>query len=606
MSNTGERTSKNTAQRESWMLDAPENLFDGKKKRVYGPDRSEASRVCPDTGLKISEKELNPYVKTHGSLQPKDSVESSLSDKSDKQRKRSSGGSKWRAMKIKRILEQAEREKKPIEEVALLRYNSLEDFYDDLKEKEELEISGSLGSVSSRSNRNSHVSSERYNSRKDRERKAQRIEEARRNSDFEKKRESLVFSASPSLGSQESSLSSESEQVKVSDADSTLSRPAMPEQASLNKLKAQELRDQLFGSVDSDRIETLANSVKNPNSTSSANSQETLPNFDIRGNYVDVGRKGKRKASSSSNADAGEKNESSVKELLRMEKSNEYDMNTDFARMIKKNPIQDDARSDYLEANSSNYAKVKYADESKKRRKAIQNYSKTQSILEKCWYCLNEQKMPDTPTISIGLRVYLTLPMQQPLVRGHCYIIPMEHHLTSLECDDDEWDEIENFMKCLIRAFHARGKGVVFFESSMYFRKQRHAFIEAVPVPYDKYDQCPGYFKQALLSADEEWSQHKKIIDTRKHGFRKSLVQNLPYFHVWFGMEPTYGHVIEDEDSWSPYFAKEILGNILDCTHDRWRRPKMMDYNEREKQKQKFLNAYAAYDWTDMITASKN
>lgn len=42
----------------------------------------------------------------------------------------------------------------------------------------------------------------------------------------------------------------------------------------------------------------------------------------------------------------------------------------------------------------------------------------------------------------MGTRAYLACTLFDELVEGHCYIVPIQHHLSTLEADDDVWDEI--------------------------------------------------------------------------------------------------------------------------------------------------------------------
>lgn len=44
--------------------------------------------------------------------------------------------------------------------------------------------------------------------------------------------------------------------------------------------------------------------------------------------------------------------------------------------------------------------------------------------------------------ISLGTQTYLALPNVQELVPGHCQIVPLQHLTSTLECDNDAWDEI--------------------------------------------------------------------------------------------------------------------------------------------------------------------
>jgi hypothetical protein len=47
--------------------------------------------------------------------------------------------------------------------------------------------------------------------------------------------------------------------------------------------------------------------------------------------------------------------------------------------------------------------------------------------------------------------------------------------------------------------FNEEGRGVVFYETVLNFKWQKHTYIECVPVPYDLFEQLPGYFKVRLI-----------------------------------------------------------------------------------------------------------
>lgn len=211
------------------------------------------------------------------------------------------------------------------------------------------------------------------------------------------------------------------------------------------------------------------------------------------------------------------------------------------------------------------------------------------------------------------------MPSTEILTLGHCLIVPMQHHLSSLEADDDTWEEIKNFMKCLIQMAASRKQGVVFFETVKSLKQQKHTVIEAVPVDAGLFQELPGYFKQSILTSGDEWSQNKKLIEfSSARTFRRSMVPQLPYFMVqWdYKGEKGYGHVIEDGDGhdgagggdgfemaesskgggdFASYFAAEIIGNLLDLEPRRWRKPRRMHGDEQ-------VNAFRAiwkpFDWT--------
>jgi Protein similar to CwfJ C-terminus 1 len=61
-------------------------------------------------------------------------------------------------------------------------------------------------------------------------------------------------------------------------------------------------------------------------------------------------------------------------------------------------------------------------------------------------------------------------------------------------------DGAQNFMKSLMR-LHAEGdKGVVFHETVLTLKSQKHAVIECVPVPWEQFDELPGYFKVCCVA----------------------------------------------------------------------------------------------------------
>jgi hypothetical protein len=148
---------------------------------------------------------------------------------------------------------------------------------------------------------------------------------------------------------------------------------------------------------------------------------------------------------------------------------------------------------------------------------------------------------------------------------------------------------------------------VIFYENAAAPQRRKHAAIFAVPLPQDLGEVAPAYFKEAILSSDEQWSQHKPIIDTLKSGlgknaFRRSLVKEMPYFHVWFTIDGGMGHIIEDENRWpkGDLFARELLGGMLECEPNvikkqgRWR-------GGRDPREGKFREVWDKWDWTKVL-----
>ncbi|KAI0243699.1 Pre-mRNA-splicing factor cwf19, partial [Massospora cicadina] len=59
--------------------------------------------------------------------------------------------------------------------------------------------------------------------------------------------------------------------------------------------------------------------------------------------------------------------------------------------------------------------------------------------------------------------------------------------------------------------FAEQDKGVVFMETVLNLTNCYHTVIECIPLPWGDAEDAPGYFKEGLLEADEEWSRHSKV-----------------------------------------------------------------------------------------------
>ncbi|GAA6010982.1 hypothetical protein JCM10207_005457 [Rhodosporidiobolus poonsookiae] len=283
---------------------------------------------------------------------------------------------------------------------------------------------------------------------------------------------------------------------------------------------------------------------------------------------------------------------------------------------------------DYVDDNAEKLARRKMKSETMKRQFAINDYARTKKALDACTLCFSDEGAPPkSAVVALGTRTYLGLMDTEELVPGHCRIVPVQHHLSCLEIDEEEgWDEIKNFMKTLMQMFAAEDKGVVFFETVTTHKYQKHSYIEAIPVPFDLFDQLPIYFSEAINTSEGEWSQHKKLITfTPSRPFRRALVPNLPYFMVHFDYkgEKGYGHVIEGVDDapdrdmqgemdhqnmgdkgggeFPRYFAQEIVGNLLSLPPKAWRKPRRLDRRDNAQRVEQFRKKYDRFDWTKAL-----
>ncbi|KAJ1720154.1 Pre-mRNA-splicing factor cwf19, partial [Coemansia erecta] len=221
---------------------------------------------------------------------------------------------------------------------------------------------------------------------------------------------------------------------------------------------------------------------------------------------------------------------------------------------------------------------------------------------------------PSCPVVALGAHTYLALPPGAPLTPGHCLLVPLEHIAgSSLGCSEMAWDELTNFFKTLTHMFDARGLRPVFFETVLDARangRARHCVIECIPVPSDVAAGSAAYFRQALLDVADEWSTHRKVIDTRvkvvdgkrKGGFRGSMSKRVPYFHVWLDVHGGLGHVIEEPKRFPRNLGREVVAGMLDLPPSAARSPRPASESQDQRVDRatqwKDTFGWAAHDWT--------
>ena len=282
-----------------------------------------------------------------------------------------------------------------------------------------------------------------------------------------------------------------------------------------------------------------------------------------------------------------------------------------------------------MDENANKLAKRVQKSEINLRNTAISEFQKMNRILDSCPLCHHEDTdtPPVAPTVSLATRVYLTLPTEPEISEGGACIVPIQHRTNLLECDEDEWEEIrvrcypsqsyseltilQNFMKSLIRMYHDQGRAVIFYENAGVPHRKKHAAMEVVPVPYSLGEMAPAFFKEAILTADEEWTQHKKLIDTLakarqglgRTAFRRTLAKEMPYFHVWFEIDGGLGHIVEDAARWpkGDLFAREIIGGMLDVPIDVVKRQGRWEKGDRRVDG--FRKRWKKFDWTRVLTS---
>uniref|UniRef100_A0A914WUD0 CWF21 domain-containing protein n=1 Tax=Plectus sambesii TaxID=2011161 RepID=A0A914WUD0_9BILA len=242
-------------------------------------------------------------------------------------------------------------------------------------------------------------------------------------------------------------------------------------------------------------------------------------------------------------------------------------------------------------------------EERSKRDRHIADHKRHEQTLDSCNMCIDSTKLRKHLIVAVGLKTYLAVPSVQSLVEGHCLIVPMMHVPSSLQLDEDVFDEMKIWRKGLVAMLADRDEDCVFIESAKNVQHQPHMCIECIPLPKELGDAAPIYFKKAISECEGEWSDNKKLIDLASRGgdIRRAIPKGFSYFAVDFGLQSGYAHVIEDEQRFPANFAKEIVGGMMDLDHNLWRKPSVETFDEQTAKVVHFKDMWKSYDWTERV-----
>lgn len=288
------------------------------------------------------------------------------------------------------------------------------------------------------------------------------------------------------------------EAVTASQSDASLiSQPPMSP-TSLNKLQAKILRLRLMGGTSAAELQELEQTYERESQRARQGDKgsgyfdskdvggavgetevRVLPTLDGRGRLYDVGQneashsaaaeeekravpanKRKRKEAKFETRDAvtgellrynADDDTTTLEELVRQERfgggaAEQKNMDAELAARITTDAkFEDDL--DYMDDSADRLARKRMKTETQKKLFAINDYNRTKKALESCQFCYQDTDTatipPQAAVVAMGTRAYLSLPITEPLVPGHALIVPMQHHLSSLEADDDTWDEMK-------------------------------------------------------------------------------------------------------------------------------------------------------------------
>lgn len=493
-------------------------------------------------------------------------------------------GSSWRMTKLRGVYDMARDTGRPVDDIAVERFGSLQEFDDAREERQELDRAKSYGKGYGMKDK---PTGDFYNERLAKEKATAPVPTPR------------------------------SPEPPTATATTTAAAvvPVM-DQTALNRLRAQMMKAKLRRAPNAAQLEEEYNRAAAGFSSSASAAQSVvlggqdsrLLAGNIRNEVKSVDNKrGRERGTVVANDDM------TIDDMLREERRTKGQAGGEGMRLAER--IAKDGKFDddleYMDENAEKLAKRVHKSEMNLKNMAVSEFQKVNRVLDNCPLCHHEDtgRPPLAPVLALGTRVFLTLATEPEISPGGAVIVPTTHRRNLLECDDDEWEELRNFMKSLTRMYHAQGREVLFYENAAAPGRHLHAAMMAVPIPYEEGATAPAYFKEAFLSADEEWSQHKKIIDTGakardglgRMAFRRSIAKEMPYFHVWFTLDGGLGHIVEDAGRWprGDVFAREVIGGIVDAEpqiikkQGRWQR--------EDRRVEGFNKDWRKYDWTRVL-----
>ncbi|CEJ92681.1 Putative Cell cycle control protein [[Torrubiella] hemipterigena] len=573
-SETTNTTTSETITRDAWMV-APSTL---EVEHVHRKQKKEKTPPPPPARV-IHSREINrnidEAVTEHAAAPP-------LAEAKQRTINYTFGdsGSSWRMTKLKAVYTLAETSGRPVEDIAVERFGSLEEFDDAREEKEELERRKLYG-------------------------KEYQSKEKPTGELFQQRKPAQAAPIETTPSSNQSPLPTQT---------ATPAQPAL-DQTALNRLRAQMMKAKLRKAPNAEQLEQEYNAAAAAATSNTTASQNVvLSAMDSR---LLAGTRGETKAVDTKRGrERGtvvENEDMTIDDMVREERRTKGQAGGEGMRLAERiaKDVKYDDDLDYMDENADKLAKRVHKSEVNLKNMAVSEFQKMNRILDSCPLCHHEDtnKPPLAPVISLGTRTFVTLATEPEISPGGAVIVPITHRKNLLECDDDEWEEMRNFMKSLTRMYHEQGREVLFYENAAAPHRHQHAAMMAVPIPYEEGATAPAYFKEAFLSSDEEWSQHKKIIDTGakardgmgRMAFRRSIAKEMPYFHVWFTLDGGLGHIIEDAGRWpkGDLFAREVIAGIVDAEphivkkQGRWSRgdPRVDEWKK----------TWRKFDWTRML-----
>ncbi|EKG17552.1 Cwf19-like domain-1 [Macrophomina phaseolina MS6] len=399
-------------------MEAPSSLDVDYVQRRKEPEPDKTKATKKDYDLKIHDKELNQHLRD---LQEGKEDTSAVEEPAQHEVSYTFGdnGSQWRMTKLKNVYREAKESGRSVDDVALERYGSFRAFDDAREEEIELERRATYG--------RDYVGKEKPSGELYQERKMKagvRRESEQAANEVPKLPQGHIIQEKPPPAT-----------TNVLDA------------TALNKLRAKLMKAKLKGGDEAAKLEAEYNLAmaqaanrKEPEVVV-LGAQESRLLASRKGEVKDIDNKrGRERGLVEENEDM------SIEDMVRQERRTRGQQGGEgyrLAETIAKDAKFDDDL-DYMDENAGKLAKHVQKSNINLRNTAIGDFQKMNRILDTCPLCHHEDTNtpPVAPIVSLATRVYLTLPTEPEISEGGACIIPIQHRINLLECDDDEWEEI--------------------------------------------------------------------------------------------------------------------------------------------------------------------
>lgn len=140
-----------------------------------------------------------------------------------------------------------------------------------------------------------------------------------------------------------------------------------------------------------------------------------------------------------------------------------------------------------------------------------------------CWFCLASPEVEKHLVISIGECFYLAL-AKGALTCDHVLILPIGHHQSTIEMDQEALEELEKFKEALQKCYASRQKRAVFFERNY---RSSHLQIQVVPLPVSLMSRVKSVFVDYGQSVGLDLDEIPPNSD-----LRQIVGAGRPYFYV--------------------------------------------------------------------------